>query len=350
MKKRNIINLIKYYSEHNDLAFRNEAYVIAQEFDKAGDTQIAQYIMALMSGTHLFSPQKQVAIDNFSSHFFQKISIDNEPLPLPEAINDDILGIINVITKNRGLHKFLFQGPPGTGKTESIKQISRILNKQLYSVNFSSLIDSKLGQTQKNVVEIFSEMNSTSPMSTYIFLFDEVDTIALDRTNEQDIREMGRVTSTILKELDNLSESVILFATTNLYKHLEKALIRRFDLVVDFGRYNNEDLTNIALKILDYYLTKFKFSRRNNAMFKKILEVSKPLPMPGELKNKIKVSLAFSSRADSLDYMKELYKHFTGRFPTDIEELSKEKFTVREIEILTNISKSQVARDLKGGI
>lgn len=34
MKKANIINLIKYHAERNDSAFRNEAYQIANEFDK----------------------------------------------------------------------------------------------------------------------------------------------------------------------------------------------------------------------------------------------------------------------------------------------------------------------------
>ena len=37
MKKKNIINLIKYYSEKNDYAFRTEAYEIARDFDENGD-------------------------------------------------------------------------------------------------------------------------------------------------------------------------------------------------------------------------------------------------------------------------------------------------------------------------
>ena len=35
-----------------------------------------------------------------------------------------------------------------------------------------------------------------------IFLFDEIDALALDRTNSHDLREMGRATSTLLKGLD----------------------------------------------------------------------------------------------------------------------------------------------------
>ena len=40
MKKANIINLIKYHAERNDSAFRNEAYQIANEFDKNGDKRM----------------------------------------------------------------------------------------------------------------------------------------------------------------------------------------------------------------------------------------------------------------------------------------------------------------------
>ncbi|SRX59392.1 hypothetical protein MMC68C_00835 [Mycoplasma mycoides subsp. capri] len=52
---------------------------------------------------------------------------------------------------------------------------------------------------------------------------------------------MGRVISTVLQCLDNLNKKIILIATTNLYDYLDKALIRRFDFVVDFNRYTNKD-------------------------------------------------------------------------------------------------------------
>ena len=59
MKKANIINLIKYHAERNDSAFRNEAYQIANEFDKNGDYQLAEYIMALLSNANTFVPQME---------------------------------------------------------------------------------------------------------------------------------------------------------------------------------------------------------------------------------------------------------------------------------------------------
>lgn len=37
MKKKSVINLIKYYAENNDAGFRSEAYEVARDFDKSGD-------------------------------------------------------------------------------------------------------------------------------------------------------------------------------------------------------------------------------------------------------------------------------------------------------------------------
>lgn len=51
----------------------------------------------------------------------------------------------------------------------------------------------------------------------------------MNRMNNNDLREMGRVTSTFLKELDSLSSDVLLIATTNLVNSFDKALLRRFD-------------------------------------------------------------------------------------------------------------------------
>ncbi len=51
---------------------------------------------------------------------------------------------------------------------------------------------------------------------------------------------MGRVTTSILKALDNLNENIILIATTNLFKHFDRALSRRFDLVLNFNKISKE--------------------------------------------------------------------------------------------------------------
>lgn len=343
MKKKNIINLIKYYSEENDVGFRGEAYEIARDFDASGDHQLAEYIMALMSNANTFVPQ----VNEFQSAFFEKITIGNTPLPLPEAIEQDVMGIVNAISRNLGIGKFMFQGAPGTGKTETVKQIARILGRELYSTNFSAVIDSRLGQTQKNIAALFSEINKFAYPEKVIVLFDEIDAIALDRTNSNDLREMGRATSALLKELDRMDERVVLIATTNLFEHFDKALIRRFDSVVDFNRYEQEDLLEVSEILLNACLIKYKCPGRNVRLFRKIMSLFNPIPYPGELKNLIRTAVAFSNPNDEFDYLKRLYYAASGEKSEDLQKLQSQGFTLREIEILSGVSKSQAARELK---
>lgn len=342
MKKKNVLNLIKYHAENNDAAFRNEAYEIAKYFDRINDYQLAEYIMALMSDTNTFTPQ----MSSSDFQFFTKVDTNTEPLPLPESLTSDVLGIVNAVGHDLGINKFFFQGPPGTGKTETAKQIARILERELFMVNFDLVIDSKLGQTSKNIAALFEEIENLAQPSKAVILFDEIDAIAINRINSNDLREMGRATTSVLKGLDSLNDQVVLIATTNLYKAFDKALIRRFDSVIDFNRYTTEDLVEVGEIILGDFLTQFEFAGRNIRLFRKILKNMDAIPYPGELKNLIKTSLAFSSPNDEYDYLKRLYDS-TKKQKDTLAELSAKGFTVREIEILTGISKSQVSRELK---
>ena len=343
MKKKNIINLIRYYCEKNDSAFRNEAYEIASYFDKNGDYELSEYIMSLLSNVNTFVPQ--IAENNLT--FFKKIKINNTPLPLPENIKNELLGIINAVSRNVGINKFLFEGEPGTGKTESVKQMARILNRDLYSVRFDVVVDSKLGQTSKNISSLFDEIKNLPHPEKVIILFDEIDAIALDRLNNNDIREMGRATSAILKELDDLNSDIVFIATTNLYNSFDKALIRRFDAVINFNDYSKDDLVEVGEVILNDFLIKFKINSKNMKLFKKILSYSDTIPYPGDLKNIIKTSIAFSNVNDEYDYLKKIYLMINKKKNIELKELQEQGFTVREIEALTGVSKSKVSRELR---
>lgn len=350
MKKQNVLNLIKYHVEKNENSFRNEAINIARYFDSIGDDQLAEYIMSLIAESNLYAPQGS----DFESDFLKQIDIRvMEPLNLPVEISEDIKGIINAINHNIGINKFLFEGLPGSGKTEAAKHIARLLDRTLFCVDFDNLIDSKLGQTNKNIANVFGEINMLPNSGRVVILFDEIDVIALDRINSNDVREMGRVTSTILRELDRLTDlnkEIVIIATTNLFSNFDKALIRRFDAVINFNRYDKEDLVEVAEYYFASFVKNFKGISKDSRLFRKILNAADNLPYPGELKNIIKASLAFSDVNSEHDYLRRLYNNLVGNLDgTDINELYTKGFTVREIEKLKGQSKSSVARDLNKG-
>ena len=258
MKKKNILNLIKYHVEKNDSAFKNESITIARYFDSIGDQDLAEYILGLLSELPQFSPQNV----EVNSEFLEQLDTTKlEPLHLPVEIVNDIKGIVNAVGHNVGINKFLFEGYPGSGKTEAAKQVTRLLNRNLYRVDLESLIDSKLGKTNKNIIQVFDEIHTLPNARQAVILFDEIDIIALDRVNSNDVREMGRVTSTILRELDRLSENnkdIILIATTNLFNNFDKALLRRFDATINFNRYTKEDLIEISEFYFSSFIKNFK--------------------------------------------------------------------------------------------
>lgn len=102
-----------------------------------------------------------------------------------------------------------------------------------------------------------------------------------------------------------------MIATTNLFNYFDKALVRRFDFVVDFNRYTREDLLDIADILMNNLLNKFKFASKNKRIFKKIMNLMEVIPYPGELKNLLKAAIAFSKPGNEFDYLRRLYSAIT---------------------------------------
>ena len=161
---------------------------------------------------------------------------------------------------------------------------------------------------------------------------------------------MGRVTSMILRELDRLTDlnkEIVIIATTNLFSNFDKALVRRFDAVINFNRYSKEDLIEVAEYYFSAFVRNFKGIAKDTRLLKKILNNANKLPYPGELKNIIKPSLAFSDVNIEYDYLRRLYNNLIGNLDsTDINQLYAKGFTVREIEKLKGEAKSTVSRKL----
>ena len=343
MKIQNLINLVKYHVEQKEDAFINEVATIARDFDTLGDAAVAQCLMELISTANYYVPQSSYK----NLNYLRKVQYSTNPLILPDEIEQDIIGITRAISNKSGLSKFLFYGKPGTGKSESAYQIARILERDILSVDFEQLIDSRLGETAKNVAKLFDEINHLQ-YGKVIVVFDEIDALVLDRVNNNDLREMGRVTSVFLRELEVLNENIILIATTNLYDQLDKAITRRFDSIISFNRYSKEDLVEIADNMLTISLKRARNLRKDLRLFNKILRNLTEIPYPGDLKQIIKTAVAFSDETNEYDYIRKMYfalNSVSGEL--DISKLSEEGYTVREIEILSRVPKSSVSRKLR---
>lgn len=144
-------------------------------------------------------------------------------------------------------NKVLLHGPSGCGKTLASYVLAGELNKMLIVVNLGAIVSSKLGETSKNLAKVFHKAASEN----CAILLDEFDSLGKVRDYDQDHGEMKRVVNTILQLFDYLPQSTIVIAATNQVEMLDEALLRRFDVNLNFELPNQtqiQDLINMTLK------------------------------------------------------------------------------------------------------
>jgi len=144
-------------------------------------------------------------------------------------------------------NKILLHGPSGCGKTLASYVIAGELKKMMIVVNLGAIVSSKLGETSKNLAKIFRKASSEE----CIIFIDEFDSLGKVRNYNQDHGEMKRVVNTILQLFDYLSQNSIVIAATNQKDMVDDALLRRFDLSIEFPLPNSEkikELVKLTLK------------------------------------------------------------------------------------------------------
>jgi len=127
--------------------------------------------------------------------------------------------------------KLLLWGPPGCGKTRTAHWIANRLALPVGTVRLSTLITSFLGETTAHLQRVF-EVAASNPM---VLLLDEVDAIAKERGDTQDVGELKRIVNGLLQALDfHQSSKSILISATNHQRLLDEAIWRRFDEIIEF--------------------------------------------------------------------------------------------------------------------
>lgn len=147
-------------------------------------------------------------------------------------------------------NKILLYGKTGCGKTMTAKAIAKHLDKKLIIVNLATIVSSKLGETAKNIESLFKEIQYESS----VLFFDEFDSLGQIRDyDNKDNSEMKRVVNAILQLIDNLPQKSILMAATNQINMIDEALIRRFELQLEYTAPNKEALDFYYDKLLSEY-------------------------------------------------------------------------------------------------
>lgn len=177
--------------------------------------------------------------------------------PKEEMVVEQILKIAQAAAVLKEMNisytpSLMLYGDSGTGKTMLAKYIAHRAGIPYMYVRFSGLINSQLGKTQENLNRIFTY----AKQKPCVLCIDEIDTIAMRRGLNNDIGEMNRVVISLMQELDQLPNDLIIVATTNRYDQLDSALVRRFTVCQKVDAYNREDAVRLLRMFFDFAETK----------------------------------------------------------------------------------------------
>jgi SpoVK/Ycf46/Vps4 family AAA+-type ATPase len=140
----------------------------------------------------------------------------------------------------------MLSGPPGTGKTLLAGHIAGQLQRPFFVARLDSLISSRLGETAKNIRQLFD----FSPARGAVLLLDELDAIAKMRDDRHELGELKRVVNTVIQGLDSLDDQAVVIAATNHPQLLDAAIWRRFPYRCDMTRPEVETRTALWLHFL----------------------------------------------------------------------------------------------------
>ena len=241
-----LIGLIKSHAEGDADRFFDLAMQLAAAEDRKGHARLAEQLRQwaeagkmppktrAQAPTPIAAPRGDLAQFLSAGYPSERLA----DVILPAKLEDELSQIV-VETKMReqleekGLkprRRILLSGPPGTGKTLSARALAGELHYPLFTVMLHGLITKFMGETAQKLRMIFDAVKTTRG----VYLFDEIDALAAARGGENDVGEARRVLNSFLQFLDEDTGPSIVVATTNLPRILDRAILRRFDLVLPY--------------------------------------------------------------------------------------------------------------------
>lgn len=204
--------------------------------------------------TSLFSRNEDEKVD--SRKFIEDApKWELEQIILNDKVRETILDVITFCeNKDRlidewGLNNFLkgnssiginLYGEPGTGKSITAEAIANALGRKIIRVDYSELQDSKWGQTEKNLSQLFK----TAEENGSVIFLDEADGLLGKRTtNSSNSNAANEIKSHLLTLVDR--SNVIIIYATNLFKNFDRAFFRRILYHVKYPLPTKEELVEL---------------------------------------------------------------------------------------------------------
>lgn len=237
--------LVKSHAAGDDERFFSVALQVAARAARSGQSHFAQELRDLVDELRKESPKRTrpIPVAQPRGELSALLGVSYPSTRMADLVLDPAVAsrIDRVLLEQRQqdrlreqgfrpLRRLLLVGPPGTGKTMTASALAGELNLPLFVIRLDGLITKFMGETAAKLRLVFDALRETRG----VYLFDEVDALAGERTRANDVGEIRRVLNSFLQFLEFEETESLLIAATNHPQLLDGAIFRRFDAVIEY--------------------------------------------------------------------------------------------------------------------
>ncbi|MBB1338215.1 AAA family ATPase [Pseudoalteromonas sp. SR44-2] len=242
----------------------------------------------------------------------------------------------------------LLHGIPGTGKSKLAGSLAAHLGLPLVTARADALISSYLGSTSKNIRSLL-EYASSEPC---VLFLDEFDAIAKARDDKNEIGELKRVVVSLLQNIDNLGDT-ILVAATNHFHLLDPAIDRRFHYKMEL----KAPIDYVRYQLFSNLLVQFEFNETNIEAFVTLSDGLTGAEIEIITYDYLRQTVINNNNINAVELMRKILQ---GRFNwlnfsienrltcmKKLQEYDNKLFTKKFISLLWGMSQSNVSKIFK---
>jgi SpoVK/Ycf46/Vps4 family AAA+-type ATPase len=238
-----LVDLFKSASGGDQLGFRRTADALIQEEKAKGHRILADRLFKSLQPSVFAASSNPTQKQNGSCGQHKDLIYEVTPertldsLMLPEKTREQIKEIVEEQHRAELLHahnlrprnRILLGGSPGNGKTTLAEAIANELMFPLFVVRYETLVGSYLGETSSRLKHLMDY----SKTQRCVLFFDEFETLGKERGDTHETGEIKRVVSSLLMQIDELPDYVVVVAASNHPELLDRAVWRRFQLRIE---------------------------------------------------------------------------------------------------------------------
>jgi len=265
-----LVDLFKSASNGDQLTFRKIAEALIQEEKSKGHRILADRLAKSLQPTGFVLGRAITSKPNGSNGQHKDLIFEITParslnsLVFPDKIREQIQEVIEEQHRAELLHahnlhprnRVLLAGPPGNGKTTLAEVLAYELMYPLFVVRYETLVGSYLGETSSRLKYLMDYVKT----QRCVLFFDEFETLGKERGDTHETGEIKRVVSSLLLQIDDLPDYVVVVAASNHPELLDRAVWRRFQLHIKLPVPTHPQLTQLIESIALRCQTNFGYA------------------------------------------------------------------------------------------